>query len=462
VPQMCRSILVTETVEMPPKRVVKTVNAANVPADLANGVAGATGAGATGSLTAGKLYQEVLEATPPGGAWFSVADTASRLTLTLVAFYFFLLFQPLSLLRFAYGWNTLWYGRALGPVLTLLLPVLPFVLCAVEMGKRVNEHMPWAKTDWKMQGPGRIFFTRPPTFFASLLWDCVLSLTVFCGSFMQFGTDRDGLMHTWYDTICVKEYWHQLLDAGGARRPQQLGRWDGAQCHDVGPGVAYGSSKLVCKISDSYLGIGDRVLTRGKASGGDFDTLADVHALLAADPEYAGKPAVLSELVAPHPSAKVSTEGFGQVHSLDIVTIRTRAGVRVLTALLWTDCEGWSSHSCTAGYLLDVSTETVVAPTAWYSPHFATLGETDLIGTRIAGVREACAKAIAAHEASNLPWLTTVGWDAMITPDGVVFFEGNVAAYRTPRRMFLSPRLTFEFLKECRGAGSPVPRASPF
>ena len=40
---------------------------------------------------------------------------------------------------------------------------------------------------------------------------------------------------------------------------------------------------------------------------------------------------------------------------------------------------------------------------------------------------------MAAHEASTLPWLTTVGWDGMLTPEGVVFFEGNVAAYRTPR-----------------------------
>ena len=37
---------------------------------------------------------------------------------------------------------------------------------------------------------------------------------------------------------------------------------------------------------------------------------------------------------------------------------------------------------------------------------------------------------------------------AMLTPDGVSFFEGNVAAYRTPRRMFLTPKLTAEFLRE--------------
>ena len=39
-----------------------------------------------------------------------------------------------------------------------------------------------------------------------------------------------------------------------------------------------------------------------------------------------------------------------------------------------------------------------------------------------------------------------------------MFFEGNVAAYRTPRRMFLAPQLLSGFLRECRGDGSPVPQ----
>ena len=47
--------------------------------------------------------------------------------------------------------------------------------------------------------------------------------------------------------------------------------------------------------------------------------------------------------------------------------------------------------------------------------------------------------------------------DAVLTDDGAVFFEGNVAAYRTPRRMFIAPAATREFLKEFRGEGSPVP-----
>jgi len=407
----------------------------------------------TGSITDCKLYQLCLNAKPNSAEWFSIADTGTRLLGTVRAFYTFLATEPVSLLRFAYGWNSLWYGRAFGFALTLCLPMLPAVLMLVELTKRLNEKLnPWVEADWKIAGPGRVFFVRPEAFVASLFWDFYLALSVFCGSFLQYGTDRDGLMHTWYDETCVKEFWLDLLDEVSAKRPRQLASWDGATAHDVGPGVAYGKSALVCKISDSYLGIGDKILKRGE----DFTCLADIQALLAADPMYAGKKAILAEFITPDPTITVSSPGFGNVHSLDIVTTRTKNGVKILTVLLWTDCDSWSSHSCTAGYLVDVDTETVVAPTAWYSPYFAKQ-QSSLLGTKLPGVKEACEKAVAAHSATALPWLTTVGWDAMLTADGVYFFEGNVAAYRTPRRMFLTPELTTAFFSEFRGEGSPVP-----
>jgi len=298
-----------------------------------------------------------------------------------------------------------------------------------------------------MKGPGRVFFVRPDSFVASLFWDFQLAISVFCGSFLQYGTDRDGLMHTWYDTICTKEYWLKLLDEVEARRPLQLATWDGRAAHACGPGPEFGGADLVSKISDSYLGIGDRVLKRGKATGGDFDTLADLQAIIEADQEYVGKSAVLCEFVVPATDLRISSEGYSPVHAIDIVTLRTRVGVRVLSVLLWTDCDEWTSHSCQAGYIIDVATETVAAPTAWYSPYFAKQ-QSNLLGAKVPGVQSACKKAIAAHERSKLPWLTSVGWDCMLTPDGMFFFEGNVAAYRTPRRMFLTPGLCFEFIKE--------------
>lgn len=91
---------------------------------------------------------------------------------------------------------------------------------------------------------------------------------------------------------------------------------------------------------------------RGKATGGDFDNLADIQAILEADPEYAGKPAFLSEFITPAQDLAISSENFGAVHAIDIVTMRTRAGVKVLNVLLWTDCEEWTSHSCSAGYVV--------------------------------------------------------------------------------------------------------------
>ena len=51
-----------------------------------------------------------------------------------------------------------------------------------------------------------------------------------------------------------------------------------------------------------------------------------------------------------------------------------------------------------------------------------------------------CAQAIAAHASAmrEQPWLKMIGWDAMLARHGPVFFEGNFAGMRLPRRVFLS------------------------
>lgn len=308
------------------------------------------------------------------------------------------------------------------------------------------------RTAARPTGPGRVFFVRPKKLLASLLWDFYLATSCFVGSFMQFGTDPVAMEHSWYDTVCKKDFWNKLLDAGDARRPMTLARWDGKKAVDVGKGVKSGGKDLVVKITDSFLGIGDKVLRRGV----DFKGLEEVHQILAADPEYVGKEALVSELILPPTKLVVSSKGFKSVHSLDIITMRTKAGVKVLTCLLWTDCDGWSSHYCHAGYLCDVMSEEVVGPAKWYSQHFADQ-ENACLGLKLPGLRDACAKAIAAHEACDLGWLTTIGWDAMLTDDGAVFFEGNVAGQRTPRRMFLSSTNFAAFIGQLRGPGNPVP-----
>jgi hypothetical protein len=125
--------------------------------------------------TARNSLLDRAQLTPPPRATHSstaraVADTFHRLSLVLSCYYRFLLREPLSLAFFAFGWNRLWYGLVPGVVLTLFLPVLPFVLCAIEAAKRLNEALnPFVKVDWKLAGPGRVFFVRPDSLVASLL-----------------------------------------------------------------------------------------------------------------------------------------------------------------------------------------------------------------------------------------------------------------------------------------------------
>ena len=208
--------------------------------------------------------------------------------------------------------------------------------------------------------------------------------------------------------------------------------------------------------------------------------------------QFREKIALVLELVRPKPELGV--------HQLDIITMRTPDDdVKVISVLLWADCTTDSSHSTRAGYTIDLETERVVASTGWYSPFFATM-KTPLIGTKYEGVKKACESAVAAHKNIEYKWLTAIGWDCMIMKDDevrwllpdlglfllwtcldialmsiprarwlgwgglldaartvsgrrllnwfrccgsmfrlqVVFFEGNFAGARTPRRMFLS------------------------
>jgi len=61
-------------------------------------------------------------------------------------------------------------------------------------------------------------------------------------------------------------------------------------------------------------------------------------------------------------------------------------------------------------------------------------------------VRAACAAAIKAHENIEYKWLTVVGWDCMIMEEEMVFFEGNFAGARVPRRMFLNLATLYYFV----------------
>merc|ERR1711988_293662 len=188
-----------------------------------------------------------------------------------------------------------------------------------------------------------------------------------------------------------------------------------------------GRADIVVKVPDSYLGIGDSFWSYGK----EYTSEAELAELLAR--EYANREAIVLELVRPKPSLGV--------HSLDILTVRSPTdGVKVLSVVLWTNCSTDSSHSCQEGYMIDCETEQVVSPCSWYCAAFSKMNA-PLVGTKFPGVRQACRKAVAAHNKVPHKWLVAVGWDAMVMEkDEVIFFEGNFAGARTPRRLFLSVR----------------------
>ena len=236
----------------------------------------------------------------------------------------------------------------------------------------------------------------------------------------------------------------------------------------MGPGLDSGKCDLVCKITDSYIGLGDILFKRGvdfhkhrsvmdelrpeptkddtsdaSASDASSSSVTQLTTRLENNEMYRGKIALLSELIAPiqRERVRLSNDGFSNVHSFDILTVKDSKGeVKVLSCLLWTDCHTWTTHTCTTGYVIDIESGRIVAPVPWYSFAFAKrddeLRRSSLIGASVPGIDELLHKAVAAHAASDLPWLKSVGWDAMLTDNGFVFFEGNLGCGRLPRRIF--------------------------
>ena len=320
-------------------------------------------------------FNAQLEARPPAAGWYSTADMLSRLALATALFCYCLATQPLRLARFALQYNRLWHGGFTGTAMTLLLPVTPAVLAAIAWGERLKQFV-MREDEWdpRFGEEPCIWYQPPPSKAAAIIYDAFRPLADWVAAFVLFGDNRVAIDHTIRDTICTKEYWYGLLDGVGARRPQpprcprprclalsppptsssphpslprrrplQLGSWDGHALRDVGRGVESGGCDLVCKISDSYLGIGDRgtrqpprlssTLSRTSPGpvlgdlvfkrGVDFATRGDIEAALRGDARYAGRPAVLCEMVQPCAGleASVSSDGYSAVHLLDIIVI---------------------------------------------------------------------------------------------------------------------------------------------
>lgn len=374
------------------------------------------------ALSAGDWYRKCLLVgnSKPFGGWFGLFDCAWRYSLTVMLFYWNMIVTPLSFFQYTFHYNQLWYGKW-GLLLTATYPVLPLAIVMLELCKKIQD---WLKPqdNWMTAGPGAVFFVKPSNPIADLLWSCYLNTSMFTAQFLLAGNHPDAISHTWEDTILTKDFWRGALERVGACVPRQLGRWVSGELileHELD------GSDLVIKVPDSYLGIGDSFWNHGR----DYTTQEELESLLSK--EYPDKEVMVLELVRPKKELGV--------HSLDILTVRTpKDGARVLSVLLWTNCTTDSSHSCQEGYVIDVETEQIVGACNWYCAAFAE-AKSPLVGTKYPGVRKACQSAVAAHNSIKEKWLVAVGWDAMVMEkEKVVFFEGNFAGARTPRRVFLS------------------------
>ena len=409
-----------------------------------------------------QMYSKYKFPTTPRGGWFSSGDL--RFALVIATFYRMMLTHPVKFSLFHFRWHAVrhkpfWKGM----FWTITYPVYPIYLYLRILGKSfLDLYCAGSSAGSRPSGKAdnaSVFFALPPTLFSRVHAEVYFELSYRVGNFMQLGANPVAIQQSDRDVITTKEYWFGLLDSVGASRPRQLARWDGGHVSEVGPGLDTGKKDLVCKISDSYIGIGDKVFKRHM----DFDigdksecsSAALLTAQLAKEPLYKGAVALMTELIAPVQKevVRLSNGNFSNVHSFDILTVRdARGDIQVLSCLLWTDCPSWTTHTCTSGYAVDIGTGEIYAPVPWYSYAFAqredALKKSSLIGTVVPGIHELLGYAVAAHAASDLPWLTSVGWDAMLTDHGFVFFEGNLGCGRLPRRIFFDMQSVDIWLNE--------------
>ena len=190
----------------------------------------------------------------------------------------------------------------------------------------------------------------------------LLSPTVarMCSLFMIAGNDPTAMEHIIQERLTTKPFWRDLMERGGCHIPQQIGKWDGQK---LVLDMPLDDTDVVIKLTDAFFGIGDQFLVHGE----DYDTAADLEHILktrtyesyeGGTRDYNGREALIVEFCRPPPRLAV--------HSLDILTPATSEGVKVLPCLYWGECTGDSSHSTTAGYVVDVEKEVICAPCRWY------------------------------------------------------------------------------------------------
>lgn len=319
-----------------------------------------------------------------------------------------------------------------------------------------------------------IFFLPPDGLAAAILWDFYKECHMYIGGMLLCGNDDMGIQASYVDTVTNKHYWRDILRDVGALVPKKRAEWDGYSItwsEGMSPSCVEGQD-LVLKLHNSYLGIGDRFLEHGV----DFHTAEDLEMLIRDKypaSSLTGEPLTEEEALAAEKVAEEKGSGTrdrapsvdappvagaliimdwvrplkgiepapsNDVHQLDILTLRVPGkGVQLASCMYWGDCTNATTHTARSGFVCDVESETILEKASWYGPYFSKfVPKEDTVGRRLPGMKEAIAMSIKAHEKADLPFLATVGWDAMITPNGPVFFEGNFGISRMPRRIFLN------------------------
>lgn len=394
----------------------------------------------TGSIHSGTSYELCFANVKRD--WFSFADTFVRLGLNFGAYYFYVITQPFTFCSFWWQYSFVWWpSRAKALTHACTFPIVPFVTlfgnvwAAVKnIGKPQNKDLRW-----------RVWFENPPGFWPGVFYTTSARLGKILSLFMFCGRDPDALYcsSSYLPTFLNKDFWRALMESGGCRVPHELGRWDGTKLEMYKP---IKDTDVVFKVTRGCWGEGDQFLINGK----DFKTVDDLQRLIN-ETEYTNN---VGQIVKGYKSCDLllleycrPKEDLG-VHAIDILTMVTPEGPRVLNCVYWGECTGPSSHSTTAGYTIDVDKEELVAPGPQIGPYFAAHVSTKLIGLKIPGVRKACETVCKAHANSPYAWMTVVGWDCMIMRNGeAVFFEGNFGATRIPRRVFMTPSTLSCFLR---------------
>lgn len=405
----------------------------------------------------GSLYENVNDASNSSAEWFGLDDCIGRIVRVLISYYAMMLMYPISFFIFLARYNMLWeegggMGKWVGLLTVCFYPFYPIVALVVLIVKRTFFAPPAYEDD-------NVFFKPPADPLSALLWEFYKALSPPMAQFMINRGDTTAIAHSWFDHITHKHFWRRILEDVGAQVPRELGCW---KCLDEKTntwGVEWFhklvDQDIVVKLKDESNGIGDAFLLNGSGEGQIKDQAAMETYLKTLKGEqigcgeknnsglvYDGKEALILEWI--RPSTAADPCGEQECHTLDIMTVAKPDGqIDVVTFLYWGDCEdGKTSHTTRGGYTVDVAKNAIGGKCAWYAPYFAKMvpKKTFSTGHPLPGMGEVCELMIKAHKVAmaEQPWLKMIGWDAMIARSGVVFFEGNFAQMRLPRRVFLT------------------------